>query len=91
MENNGIKYEFLAKVLFYSSTGKMGGWWIVCLPKEMAPWDKGKPKMPGRRLGTDENNGEDRRQPVGDRDLVRHETRYLFTSRQGRDQEKGEI
>ena len=36
MENNGIKYEFLAKVLFYSSTGKTGGWWIVCLPKEMA-------------------------------------------------------
>ena len=36
MENNGIKYGFSAKVWHYSSTGSMGGWWIVCLPKEMA-------------------------------------------------------
>jgi Domain of unknown function (DUF1905). len=36
MENNGIKYEFSAKVWHYSSTGSMGGWWIVCLPQEMS-------------------------------------------------------
>lgn len=36
MEHKGIKYEFSAKIWHYSSTGGMGGWWIVCLPKEMA-------------------------------------------------------
>lgn len=35
MEKKGVKYEFFAKVWHYSSTGGMGGWWIVCIPKEM--------------------------------------------------------
>lgn len=36
MENKGVKYEFSAKAWHYSSTGGVGGWWIVCLPKEMS-------------------------------------------------------
>ncbi|NDV47752.1 DUF1905 domain-containing protein [Paludibacter sp. 221] len=36
MENKGVKYEFSAKVWHYTSTGGTGGWWIVCLPKEMS-------------------------------------------------------
>ena len=36
MENKGIKYEFIAKVWNYSSTGGTCGWYIACLPKEMS-------------------------------------------------------
>lgn len=35
MQSKGIKYEFSAKVLRYSSSSGMG-WYMVFLPKEMA-------------------------------------------------------
>jgi len=35
MENQGMKYEFSAKVCYYSSS-EMGGWIFALLPKELA-------------------------------------------------------
>lgn len=32
MENKGVKYEFSAKVCYYSSSGSSMGWHIVFLP-----------------------------------------------------------
>lgn len=36
MENNGIKYEFSAKVYYYSTSADMAGWTMVSLPKEIS-------------------------------------------------------
>ncbi|ULQ61013.1 DUF1905 domain-containing protein [Brucepastera parasyntrophica] len=36
MKSKRIQYEFSAKVLHYSSSGDMCGWYVVFLPKELA-------------------------------------------------------
>jgi hypothetical protein len=36
VENNGIKYEFTAKVYNHSTSADMSGWTMVSLPKEIS-------------------------------------------------------
>ncbi len=36
MENKGTKFEFSAKVYYYSSSAEMSGWTFVSLPKELS-------------------------------------------------------
>ena len=36
MENNGMKYEFSAKVYHHSTSADMIGWTMVSLPKKMS-------------------------------------------------------